>query len=122
MENIPRFTTFFILFLFYVYILFSSYRVWIILFVLFVEFFLVSFSCIWDIPSHGFSLWLLLVSVMIHSDAKRRLSVPSSLNGSGRLPGNQKVHRSSPREVIFFFVLSHIISDTGSSTSSTYES
>ncbi len=88
----------FILFLFYVYILFSSYRVWIILFVLFVEFFLVSFSCIWDIPSHGFSLWLLLVSVMIHSDAKRRLSVPSSLNGSGRLPGNQKVHRSSPRE------------------------
>jgi hypothetical protein len=32
------------------------------------------------------------------------------------------VRGSSPREVLFFFVLSHNISDTGSSTSSTYES
>jgi hypothetical protein len=55
----------------------------------------------------------MLASVMIHSDAKRRLDDPSSLTGfriSARIAEGMG---SIPMKVIFFFVLSHNISDTG---------
>ena len=53
----------------------------------------------------------MLASVMIHTDAKRRLRRSSSLTGrtSARIAEGMG---SIPMKVIFFFVLSHNISDT----------
>jgi hypothetical protein len=51
----------------------------------------------WASRSIGtFSSDEVLASVMIHSDAKRRLDDPSSLTGLGHLPGEQEVRVRSP--------------------------
>jgi len=55
---------------------------------------------------------MFLALVMIHSDAKRGLDVPSSLIGLQHLSEQQKLCGSSPTKDHLFLARSHAIRDT----------